>query len=266
MKLSEKSIKMLGKILCGDYDFMPYLKGNELVKLFNDFGSTDVYDQTFPSRWKYTEDKIREFNDTSELKEIIETFVDPRNFVFTKWDVEVAVKELNKLLVLDGYEFREVKNHFFVYNTNTILVDAISTKKLNNDYIGEQINKCKKKMEEGDYHGAITNARTLIEAIMIEIIEKHTGKEIINDGDIMKLFKQLKKALNLETNPEKHPQFIIQILSGLSSIVSGLSGISNNMGDRHATKYTASKHHAKIAVNCALTLSDFLLDSYHYQK
>ena len=67
-------------------------------------------------------------------------------------------------------------------------------------------------------------------------------------------------------DPKTMPQTVLQILSGLDSIVGGLAGLSNNSGDRHANKFNTKKHHARLAVNSTMTLVDFLLESKEYQK
>jgi len=36
------------------------------VDFFVDFGADDQYGDGFPSRWNYTEDKVREFNETAK--------------------------------------------------------------------------------------------------------------------------------------------------------------------------------------------------------
>ena len=56
-----------------------------------------------------------------------------------------------------------------------------------------------------------------------------------------------------------------QILSGLTGIVNGLSGLRNLMSDSHARSYKPDKHHAKLAVNAAKTLADFLFETKEYQ-
>lgn len=71
--------------------------------------------------------------------------------------------------------------------------------------------------------------------------------------------------MNLTVDSAVLPASVMQILSGLESITSGLAGLSNNSGDRHANKSKVYKHHAKLAVNAAMTLTDFLLDSKEYQ-
>lgn len=145
------------------------------------------------------------------------------------------------------------------------IIEATTTSKLNHDFINEQISKCNKKIENGDFSWAITNGRTFLEAIMIEIIEEDTWETVKNNGKINKLFAKVKNILNLE-NRNEYPFAITQILEWIDKITSWLANLSNNIWDRHANKFNTKKHHAKIAVNCCMTLADFLLDSRDYQK
>jgi hypothetical protein len=70
--------------------------------------------------------------------------------------------------------------------------------------------------------------------------------------------------MKLEIDKETLPEFVIQILSGLETSIKGLAGLSNNAGDRHANKFRTRKHHAKLAVNLSMTISDFLIDSWDF--
>jgi hypothetical protein len=42
--------------------------------------------------------------------------------------------------------------------------------------------------------------------------------------------------------------------------------VANKASDRHARRYSPAPHHAKLAVNVAFTLCEFLLESHEYQK
>ena len=59
MKISEHTINHLAKAVCGDTGYTPYIKGYDLVVFFSRYGFNDTYEQGFPSRWRYTEDKLR---------------------------------------------------------------------------------------------------------------------------------------------------------------------------------------------------------------
>jgi hypothetical protein len=106
----------------------------------------------------------------------------------------------------------------------------------------------------------------LVEAIFIEIVERSEGKEIKNDGDLDVLWKRVKKIMKLEIDKETLPDLVIQILSGIDTTIKGFAGLSYNAGDRHATKLNTKKYHARRAVNLALTIFDFLIDSNQYQN
>lgn len=266
MKITERAIKFLGKTLCGDNGILPYKKGHELVDFFVGFGANDVYSEGFPSRWQYTEDKVREFNNTKTLKSIIENSVDPRDLIDLESDVPEIIKSINDYLKFDGYELNKVGEFYKIHDAKGIIVEPETVQGLSHEFIKEQIGKCQNKIDQGDFNGAITNARSLVEAVMIEIIETHTGEEVKNGGKLENLFKKVKKILNLTIDPKVLPPTIIQILSGLDSITGGLAGLSNNSGDRHANKFKTKKHHAKLAVNSSMTLVDFLLDSMEYQN
>lgn len=98
MKISEFAITHLSKIVTGDCDYTPYLSGHQLVDLFNRHGSRDVYGQGFPSRWFYTEQKLKEINGTPDLAKVLEEIVDPRAYFDTELDVETAVIKINEIL------------------------------------------------------------------------------------------------------------------------------------------------------------------------
>lgn len=140
-----------------------------------------------------------------------------------------------------------------------------ATKKLASPYIDEQIEKCINKINNFDYSGAITNARTLLEEVLLLIIQNITGTRPDNDGDLQKLYKTVRKLLNLEPNDPKINNSLIQITSGLNNIVYGMSCVSNNAGDRHACIYKPDKRNALLVVNSTLILCKFLIESYELQ-
>ena len=141
-------------------------------------------------------------------------------------------------------------------------------KQIDSHYVLEQVNKCKEKIENEDYSGAITNARTLVEAVLKELIKQLEKEDSIppkKSGDLGELYDIVKKNMTL-ANHKDLDTALNQILTGLSSLVSGLAGVSNKLGDRHATQYKTHKHHALLMVYSANTLCEFLISSYEYQQ
>ena len=121
-------------------------------------------------------------------------------------------------------------------------------------------------MNSGDFDGAITNARTLIEEILLLIEKRIKGTRQLYDGDLPKLYKRVSKQMNMYPDDPATSGSFIEILRGYISIVHGLAGLSNNIADRHATAIHPKKHHAKFVVNSAMILTEFLLESFEYQS
>ena len=96
--ISEFSLKHLTKAVCGDVSYTPYVKGHELESYFSKYNVTELSGQGFPSRWKYTEDRLRELNGKDALRQIIEETVDPRRFHGLGITVENAVLQINDFL------------------------------------------------------------------------------------------------------------------------------------------------------------------------
>lgn len=148
-------------------------------------------------------------------------------------------------------------------------VDLIKSNSLVNisfDYIKEQINKCDNKIQEKDFEGAITNARTLVESICLFIIESISDKECSNDGNLIKLYKKASNILNLNPSSQTDEN-LKQILTGLISLINGISGLRNNHSDAHGgspsqKKYKIDERHAILAVNSAKTISEYLYKTY----
>ncbi|MCX6960737.1 MAG: abortive infection family protein [Verrucomicrobia bacterium] len=270
MKIARNTLAELVKIVTGDSQMSPYRSGPVLVRLFNEYGAKDVYEQGFPSRWKYTEEKLLPLNETSSLRKLINQIFDAREWIDNNLDPKVAAVHLNKFLKFDGYELVHDGDHFKVRETGGVVVQFDTpfpeSQEVNHVFIEEQVLKCDKKIEEGDFDGAITNARSLVEAVLIEIEKQLSPAPQQYDGDLVKLNKRVQMLLNLDPSRKDISDILRQVLSGLTSVVNGLAGMRNKMSDAHVAGYKALKHHAKLAVNSAKTFADFIFDSYSYQK
>lgn len=268
-KISAQTISALGKIITGDGGQTPYRSGGILVSFFNKFLPKDEYKQGFPSRWKYAEEKITEANNKGLIKSLVEEAVDPRNFVNTGHDLELVISNLNKHLEFDGYQLMKSGPVYRLKKLNSQTITSslfASNSEINLVFIEEHLMKCDKKIFDSDFSGAITNARSLVENILLELEEKLQPPETKYNGDINKLYAKVYKLMNLDPANKEISDSTRQLFSGLISLVNGLSGLRNSASDAHGSKYNPCLHHAKLAVNSAKTISDFLVESYQYQK
>lgn len=272
MNLSEYTIEFLGSAIAGDLDGFPYRSGPQLVKFFNQFGARDVYPSGggFPTRRIYAQDKLRELNGAVVMKEVLSKALDPREFSRASANADEAVKLINENLKYDGYEVVPDGLTFKVRDMSAGKVKLEASAKIPDELsqltIDENIRKCETKLSEGDFSGAITNARTLIEAVLIGIEKDLDANAAEYDGDLVRLYKRAQKLLNLEPDRKDISDSLKQILSGLTSIVSGLAAMRNKMSDAHAATFRPNRHHAKLAVYAATTLADFLFETKNYQQ
>ena len=130
----------------------------------------------------------------------------------------------------------------------------------------ERIETAKKRLSEGNYDSTITNCRTLIEELLKELLEKTNTRYNPDEGDIKKLYRQLIVPLNLNPKGENLESYLRAILQGLIQQIDGLYRFANKAGEHHVKLHKPSKHHAQLAVNVALTLCQFLVESYEHEK
>jgi hypothetical protein len=269
MELSGKSLDTLCGIITGNIEEgYPYRSGPDLITFFSRYGYDESYGSQFPSRKRYTEEKLKDLNGTDQMREVIREALDPRHFLSAETDVEEAAERLDFCLDFDGYELKKDGRYFTAVEEGPVEMEV----EINDFEIGdrqliqEQLRKCRQKIGSGDYDGAITNARTVVEAVLIGIKEDLSGKSPDYDGDLPRLYKEVYKQLNLDPGAEDLETNLRQILGGLISVVDGLSGIRNRMSDSHASSYRAARRHAKLAVNSSRTFVEFILESYQYQR
>lgn len=272
MKVSEYTIDFLGNLIAGDMDGAPYRSGPQLVKFFNEFGGREVYPAGggFPTRRIYAQDKLRELNGQAVLKQVISTALDPRAFLKNQLDLDSIVVKVNDNLKHDGYE---VVKDGLAYKVRELSAGSVKfempatvSHELTQLAIDDNIRKCEEKLAKGDYSGAITNARSLVESVLIGIEKEFDTQALEYDGNLQALYKRVQKHLHLEPDRKDISDSLRQILSGLVSVVGGLAAVRNKMGDAHVTSYRPGRHHAKLAVHAAVTLSDFLFETKNYQQ
>lgn len=261
-----RTISFLGKMITGDGGLAPYRSGPQLVRFFNEFGFNDVYGQGFPSRWYYAEEKIRAINGKKEMVSVFENLLDPRNYIDTKFKPEEIAKELNKYLKYDGYELVKKGDLIRLSSLKGSSVESESISQFNKESIGEQLTKCQIKIKEGDCTGAITNARSLLESVLLEIRRDLASETKQYDGDLGKLLKEVLVLFGHDPAKNKKDNIISQITKGLSSVVAGLASGRNNMSDAHPVNYKPEPYEAKLVVNSAIALSDYFFELYKSRK
>lgn len=266
--ISDKTIDFLGNIITGDSAKTPYQSGPKLVDFFNAFGLEDKYGQGFPSRWLYAEQKLKELNKNGRIKNVIERYFDPVNFIGKNSLLDDLISELNEYLAFDNLSLNIIGKKATLAPPQTT-VSTNRLRKIDHDFIEENIVKCDQKIIVGGYSGAITNARPLVESVLIYIDSEMTGREERFNGDLNALYKKVAKELGLSVEKDaKIDEALKKLISGMFSIVSGIAELGNDLGDRHGRlrkTYRVDKHHATLIVNAAKSFSEFVFCSFESQ-
>lgn len=158
--------------------------------------------------------------------------------------------------------FDYLENNVDEYPIDTIVASAT---KISTEYVREIWNKAIDRRSE-DPEGAITAARTLLEAICKYILDEQ-NIEYDDGAELTKLYKLTASQLNLAPSQHTEQQFK-QILGGAESVVNGLGSLRNKISDAHAIgtmRTRPSSRHAVLCVNMAGTMSEFLISTYEYQ-
>lgn len=102
MKLSAKTLEKLRKIINGD-DTPDYRSGTKLVDFFNDLGFRDQYGQGFPSRWFYTDERLKIINGTPELEKCLKKAFAVTDYIGRVDQLDAKITDFNQYLAFDKW-------------------------------------------------------------------------------------------------------------------------------------------------------------------
>ena len=277
MKISSKTMERLNDIITGNTKKSPYRSGPQLIEFFRDFGERDLYGQDFPARAYYVQEKLKKFNGTETLEKIVSAAFD--FFGEDGFNPEEEAEAFNRQLVRDGYrivleyrsgwmkgdEYVEVDPYFDIEPLIPATIMPQGLAAISHNAVNEQISKANRRIASGDFAGAIASGYTLTEHLLKLILHEAGVEFNENEGDIRTLYRLVREPLNLNPGGEDIAALLKPILDGFQKLVSGIYEVSNKASDRHARRYNPAAHHAKLAVNAAFALCEFLVESRDYQ-
>ena len=290
-KFEKKKKKSILSILDGDVDFgmleingtdsdikisMPYLSGPTLCEISNKFGLPVTYGWNggAQSRWAYLDDLLAHCIQNKRESDLLAFLFSKGQFVDklrgqTPEVIEYAyaqivnavIDQINGALYFGGNELVQLGKEFVIRKLgSTISVAAPSVKTIDRSYITDLSDRALKDVIDGNYDSAVTKARTLLEEVFCYVIEKK-GEAPSESGDIGKLYNQVKQLYNMHQSKDMDKR-INGLLSGLEKILSAIAEMRNKGSDSHgvgAKRINIADHHARLFVNSAMTMADFVL-------
>lgn len=278
-------------ILDGDTDFgeietsspkgnikisLPYLSGPMLCDISNEFGLPVTYGWGggAQSRWAYLDDLLEHCIKNNRVSDLLNYLFSKGQFIeklngYTPSVIDSAyqtivttvLNQINGALYFGGHELIKVGNQYLIHKTGeSVTIVAPAVKKIDRTYIVSISERAMKDVSDGNYDSAITKCRTLLEEVFCYVIEKK--REIPSEsGDIGKLYSQVKALYSMHQDKDMDKR-INGLLSGLEKIVNAVAEMRNKGSDSHGVgskRIRINAHHARLFVNSAVTMADFIL-------
>ncbi|MBX3221905.1 MAG: abortive infection family protein [Labilithrix sp.] len=272
VRLGFGTIKGAARIIAGDWvreeeSLSPYRTHALLDEFFIEDLGLKTSTPIEGSRASKTEGWLKAFNGKPEMRKILEAAVRRTDFIGTDFSADAAVAHLNEYLVHDSLSLVPYGKKFVLRSTQGVELPTASGAAdiLTDAYVREQVEKCDAKLARGDLEGAITNARTLLEAVLGELELRLVGAKGDYKGELPKQYKAVTKLLRLDDERPDLDDRFKDVVRGLVQTVNGLASLQNKISDRHARTRKPALHHARVVVNAAKTIAVFLVESYSFQ-
>lgn len=259
---------------------MPYLSGPTLCSISTTFGYPMSYAVKGGnlSRWQYLDNLLEYCISKDKASDLLAFLFSKEQFAdilssHNRMEIEKAhtyfvqtiIQKINSILYFGGNELIVCGNQFGIRPIGSnIEIAAPKIKTIDREYVKSISNRAMQDVEQGNFDSAITKSRTLLEETFCYVVEKK-GEQPITTGDIGALFKQVKSLYNMHTDSNTDKR-INMLLTGLNSIVSSIAEMRNKDSDAHgvgAARINIEEHHARLFVNSAMMMADFILSVYN---
>lgn len=132
MKLTPYSLEQLKEIILGEEKEPGYLKGGQLVELFNKVGVKDVYNynngEGLPHKWSrkiYVKERLKQLNRKEKLKQLLEILIPFKKENYFSLNTDKILKQINEIINDDEYELKSVNG---IYEISSLKKSNISKK------------------------------------------------------------------------------------------------------------------------------------------
>lgn len=285
MDFSLLRTKPIINILIGDVELfdgykMPYMSGPNLCNLSTQFGLQRSYamgGQTL-SRWMYMDELLDFLNKQDRVHELLTYLFTLGRFTDLnalgdldkvnethKGIVQSALNAINAQLLTSKTELRIVSGNFVLANIGEkVLIKTPKVNIVTQQYIRELPNRIKEDLANKDFDNVITKSRTLLEEVLIYIIEKLTKERYKSNGDLVKIYQDATELLNMRQNREWDKR-VNELLGGLHKMVSAISSMRNMNSDAHGAgsgRIDIKEREALLAAQSAMMLAEYWLSVF----
>ncbi|MEG5223532.1 hypothetical protein [Microcoleus sp. AT9b-C5] len=191
MILNPKSLEKLRNLINEETE---YRSGPQLVEFFNALGFSDSYGQGFPSRWRFTEDRLSQLNGKPELDECIKSVLSPVNFINRIPELDKHIAEFNQYIAFDQWKVvrdganigfaklekieidetaTPTEHEFLNREFSNISIAQIGLESDLSDILQQRIKEIEQCFSAGAYLSVILLAGSTLEGILLGLAKKH---------------------------------------------------------------------------------------------
>ena len=138
MILQDKTLEKLRLLINEETD---YRSGPKLVGFFNDLGFNDSYGQGFPSRWFYTDEKLKQINGTPELDKCIKKVFAPVNYIGRFAALDNFIKDFNQFLAFDKWKVVRKDAEIGFVKTDKIIFEDAAGEMQEDEFLKREFNE-----------------------------------------------------------------------------------------------------------------------------
>lgn len=126
MQLNAKTLEKLRVIINGDNGdkTKDYRSGSQLVAFFNALGFDDTYGQGFPSRWVYTDERLKILNGKPELDKCICNAFAVVNYIGRVTELDSLIADFNQYMVFDKWSVVRDNDMITFKRRDKVIVDS----------------------------------------------------------------------------------------------------------------------------------------------
>ena len=166
---------------------------------------------------------------------------------------------INAQLVIARVELRIVnKKNVLAGIGEDVVIETPKVKIITSQYIRELPERIKDDLENKDYDSVITKSRTLLEEVLIFIIEKMTFERYKSNGDLVKIYQDATELLNMRQKSDWDKR-VNELLGGLHKLVSAISSMRNMNSDAHGAgsgRINIIKREALLVAHSSMMLAE----------
>ena len=269
--------------LYGEFS-LPYMSGPDLCNLSTTFGLARTYTWgnsrigANKSRWEYMQDLLKYLNPQGRIPELLSYLTQQGRFEnltgigdIHKVDetykaiIKGMLDAINAQLVIARVELRLLNKKFVMAGIGEeVVIETPKVKIITSQYIRELPERIKDDLENKDYDSVITKSRTLLEEVLIFIIEKMTFERYKSNGDLVKIYQDATELMNMRQKGDWDKR-VNELLGGLHKLVSAISSMRNMNSDAHGaglSRINIKKREALLVAHSSMMLAEYWLSVF----